>query len=72
MDIQQFTMNGKEITLYQSVSENSPLVVFNNHMESGKPILNALHELNCPDINLLCIGSLNWDHDLSPWHCPPI
>lgn len=72
METIKFTTGGKEIILYQAASENSPLVVFNNHMESGDPILNALRDMNCPDINFLCIGNLNWDHDLSPWHCPPV
>ena len=72
MDTKKFIIGGRKITLYKASSESSPLVVFNNHLESGDPIVEALHEINCPDINFLCIGNLNWDHDLSPWHCPPV
>lgn len=72
MDIKKFKTDEKEITLYQTDSENSPLVVFNNHTENGNTIMKALCDMKVPDINLLCISNLNWDHDLSPWHCPPI
>lgn len=72
MDITKFTINGKKAELYAASSEQRPLVVFNNHLESGDPIIQTLREMNCPEFNFLCIGNLNWDHDLSPWHCPPI
>lgn len=68
----KFTISGKTAELYTAASENCPLVVFNNHMEGGEPLINALRGIDCPELNLLCIGNLNWDHDLSPWHCPPI
>ena len=68
----KFMSDDKAVTLYPAVSDNSPLVVFNNFSESGDMIINALREMNCPDVNLLNISNLNWDHDLSPWHCPPV
>ena len=72
MDTKKIAISGKEATLYSAVSDNSPLVVFNNYSGDGDSVIRALHEMNCPDLNLLCIGGLNWDHDMTPWYCPPL
>ena len=68
----KFTAGGKTAELYPAASGNSPLAVFNNFTESGDPIIRALREMNCPDLNFLCVGGLDWDRDLSPWYCPPL
>lgn len=72
MDTKKITISGKEAVLYSAVSENSPLVVLNNYSEDGSSVMQALREMNCPDLNLLCIGNLNWNHDMTPWYCHPL
>lgn len=54
------------------MSDNSPLVILNHYSGDGDSVIRALREMNCPDLNLLCIGGLNWDHDMTPWYCPPL
>ena len=71
-ETKKFTAGGKEAELYPAASENRPLVVFNNYSEDGDLIMRALCEMNCPEFNLLCVGNLNWNHDMSPWDCPPL
>lgn len=72
MDIEKYTVEGKEATLYRADSKDCPLVVLNNYSEDAGPVIKALKELSCPDLNLLCVGNLNWNHDMTPWPCPPL
>ena len=71
MEMKKFTVSGREAELYPAASENSPLAVFNSFSENGG-VVRALREINCPDLNLLCVKVLDWDRDLSPWYCPPL
>lgn len=72
MDIKTYTIEGKKATLYKAASKDSPLVVLNNYSENAGPVMAALKELSCPDLNLLCVGNLDWNHDMTPWPCPPL
>ena len=72
MDIEKYTVEGKEATLYRADSKDSPLVVLNNYSGDAGPVMRALKEMSCPDLNLLCIGNLDWNHDMTPWPCPPL
>lgn len=72
MDIERYTVNGRKAALYMADSKDSPLVVLNNYSEDGGPVMKILKEMACPDFNLLCVGNLNWNHDMTPWPCPPL
>lgn len=72
MNIKKFEINAKTATLYLSEKENMPLIVLNNYSGDGASVLEKLEMLNCPDRNLLVVGNLNWDHDMTPWYCPPL
>lgn len=72
MDIERYTVNGREAALYMTNSKDSPLVVLNNCSDDGGPVMKTLKEMVCPDLNLLCVGNLNWNHDMTPWPCPPL
>ena len=72
MNIEKFKANGKDATLYLSEKESCPLIVLNNYSGNGASVLEKLEMLNCPDRNLLVVGNLNWDHDMTPWYCPPL
>ena len=72
MERKEFAVGGKTATLYLSGMSGRPLVVFNNYSENGDAVVKALSEINCPEFDLLCVGNLNWDHDLSPWECPAL
>lgn len=72
MEIVRYSNLGKEITLYLSAKENSPLIILNNYAGDGKSVVDEMTRLRVADFNLLCIGKLNWDHDMTPWYCPPL
>ena len=71
MNIEKFESAGKEATLYHSKSSGSPLIIFNNYAGDGKSVMETAERLKEKDFSLLCVGNLNWDHDLTPWYCPP-
>lgn len=59
MDIERYTVEGGNATLYMADFNDSPLVVLNNYSEDGGSVMKVLKEMGCPDLNLLCIGNLN-------------
>lgn len=67
-----FEADGKQVTLYPGEEKDSPLIVLSGDDGEGAAVLRALREMAAPDCSLLVVGNLNWNHDLSPWHCPPV
>ncbi len=72
MDIIKYTVCEKEATLYLSGQENSPLIVLHTYTGDGKDVIEALDGLGAAGFSLLCISGLNWNHDMTPWSCPPL
>ena len=72
MNIKKFEINAKTATLYLSEKENMPLIVLNNYSGDGASVVEELERPDYPDCNLLVVGNLNWDHDMTPWYCPPL
>ena len=68
MNIKKFEAAGKEATLYHSKESGSPLIILNNYAGDGKSVMEAAEKLERKDFNLLCVGNLNWDHDMTPWY----
>jgi predicted alpha/beta superfamily hydrolase len=67
-----FTAGGKEVTMYLSDQEDRPVIILNNFSGDGGSVMEALLNMDCPEFNLLSVGNLNWDHDMSPWYCPSL
>lgn len=72
MDIEKIRVLGREATLYRSEGQDAPLVVLNSFTGDGKSVVDELKKLGAGDLNLLSIGNLKWEHDMSPWYCPPL
>ena len=72
MNIEKFEAAAKGATLYHSKESGSPLIILNNYAGDGESVMEAAEKLERKDFNLLCIGNLNWDHDMTPWYSPPI
>ena len=72
MAAKTFKTGGKQAALYQSEENNSPLILLNGYSDEGASVIQAMREMDTPDCSLLVVGNLNWDHDMSPWYCPPI
>lgn len=67
-----FEAGGKAVTLYKAEKSGAPLVVFNNFEGDGSGVVSEMQKIGCADCNLLSVGGLNWDHDMTPWYCPPL
>ena len=72
MNIEKWHTEGREATLYLVDNTDRPLVVLNAFTGNGASVSAALAELSAPDHNLLVVGNLKWDHDMTPWYCPPL
>ncbi|MBS6727934.1 MAG: alpha/beta hydrolase [Lachnospiraceae bacterium oral taxon 082] len=68
----KFNIKDKEITLYKSADTNAPLIVFNTFEGDGKDVYKELQNMGCTSINLLVVGNIDWNHDMSPWYMPSI
>ena len=69
---EKFNIKDKEITLYKSADTNAPLIVFNNFEGDGESVYQALQNMCCTFLNLLVVGNIDWNHDMSPWYMPSI
>lgn len=67
-----FTLSGKDITLYKAEKPNQPLVVLNMFEDDSSGVLAELQKMGDFDINLLVISKLDWNAELSPWEIPTI
>ena len=72
MSKQMFELGGKSVALYLGKQKGSPLIVLNHYSGDGESVVSAMQEIDTPDCNLLVVSNLNWDHDMSPWYCPPL
>ena len=62
----------KKITLYKSTDKNAPLIVFNTFEGDSEGVYKELQNMGCTSINLLVVGNIDWNHDMSPWYMPSI
>ncbi len=71
MDIIKYGSCGKEITLYESGNENSPLIVLNTFAGDGKAVVDGLKGAVSDCFSLLCVSKMDWNRELSPWPAEP-
>jgi len=69
---EKFNIIDKEVTLYKSSDINAPLIVFNTFEGDGEGVYKELQNMGCTFLNLLVIGNIDWNHDMSPWYMPSI
>ena len=67
-----FETGGKQAALYPGEEDQSPLILLNNDSAEGAPFIQTMREIDTPDCSLLVVGNLRWNHDLTPWPCPPV
>ena len=72
MNKEKFNIKDKEITLYKSTDKNAPLIVFNTFEGDGEGVYKELQNMGCTFLNLLVVGNIDWNHDMSPWYMPSI
>lgn len=64
--IMDFQAEGKSVDVYSAGIENKPIIYFNAFEGERQLIIEELRERKA-DFNLVVIGNLNWNHDMSPW-----
>ena len=69
---EKFNIKDKVITLYKSSETNAPLIVFNTFEGDSEDVYQALQNTGCTFLNLLVVGNIDWNHDMSPWYMPSI
>ncbi len=69
---EKLNIKDKEITLYKSSDKNAPLIVFNTFEGDGEDVYKELQNMGCTSINLLVVGNIDWNHDMSPWYMSSI
>lgn len=67
-----FRAAGKVVTLYPAMQADRPLIVLNTYTGDGESVVRELNKTGAEDINLLVVGKLDWNHDMTPWQCPPL
>ena len=72
MNKEKFNIIDKEVTLYKSSDTNAPLIVFNTFEGDGEDVYKELQNMGCTSINLLVVGNIDWNHDMSPWYMSSI
>ena len=70
--METFQKEGKTATLYRAKEPGKPLIILNNYDGDGSSVLEEAEKLGGQDFNLLCVGNLDWNHDMTPWYCPPL
>ena len=68
----KFEIDGKQIALFTSESENAPVVYANMFSEFGSEVLCECEKLGCKPFHLVSITGLRWDEELSPWAHSPV
>ena len=67
-----FSTAGKTVTLYPALQADRPLIVLNTYTGDGESVMRELRKAGAEDSNLLVIGNLDWNYDMTPWDCPPL
>ena len=71
MEKKPFECGWKKAALYCAEQADAPLIILNNYSGDGASVIRAMEEIGTPDCHLLVVGNLKWDHDMTPWYCPP-
>lgn len=66
------TIHGKTISVFPGKSPQAPVIYLNTVSGEGPQIFEQLHKTGIPDVSLITISDLDWNHDLVPWDTPPV
>ena len=69
-----FKIEGKKIQIFCSQSNNKqiPVIILNTYADEGEKVWQECTNLKTKDFILVAISNLNWNDDMSPWHCSPL
>ena len=71
-----FVIEGRSASLYSSKNAASPLLILNVYSDDVDAVTAVIMKEICKDngfdFHLLVIHQLRWEHDMTPWPCPPV
>ncbi|MBQ1422196.1 MAG: hypothetical protein IIY97_05455 [Firmicutes bacterium] len=70
--MKELIVEGKNITIYPSASQDAPFVWLNVYDGKGLEEHERLKEIGAPDHTLIAVGGVDYDNDLSPWPAPAV
>ena len=70
--MKELIVEGKNITIYPSASQDAPFVWLNVYDGKGLEEHDRLKEIGAPDHTLIAVGGVDYDNDLSPWPAPAV
>ncbi len=66
-----FNMEGKRVDVYPSSVPDAPVIYLQTFAHEGSNVYKILQKMHSPAFNMVAISKLSWDHDMTPWDCPP-
>ena len=66
LEKRKFSVSGKEVTLYPAMQADRPLIVLNTYTGDGESVMREVRKISAGDVNVLVIGNLDWNHDMTP------
>ena len=72
LEKRKFSISVKEVTIYPAMPADRPLIVLNTYTGDGESVMREVRKISAGDVNVLVIGNLDWNHDMTPWYCPPL
>jgi len=67
-----FAVQGKKVDVFPASEPGSPVVYLNMFGREGDKVYQELQSKKSPDLTLVAISKLDWNHDMAPWECPPL
>ena len=67
-----FTIENRTVTVFPAAGPDRPVIYLNTFGQEGEQVLQNLQTLECPDLTLVAVSDLEWNHDMSPWAVSPL
>ncbi len=67
-----FIVENKTVDIYLAATAARPVIYLNTFSGEGAKVRKELESIGSPDLNLVAVSGLDWDHDMAPWDCPPL
>ena len=70
--VNAFEIGGRKVEVFPATDAGRPVIYLNTHEGAGSAVISELGWLCAPECSLVAVSGLDWDSDMTPWHCPPV
>ena len=67
-----FEIGGRKVEVFPATDAGRPVIYLNTHEGAGSAVISELGWLCAPECSLVAVSGLDWDSDMTPWHCAPV